>query len=60
MCAGKDEMTSEDEELENDRNDHKFSQPDEIVFKLEAGAIPDAAMIHRARKERQKKREQGT
>jgi GC-rich sequence DNA-binding factor len=56
-------MSSEGEELEeeSDRygNPHRFSQPDDIKFKLEAGAIPDAAMIHAARKRRQKAREQG-
>lgn len=64
MCAGRDDMSSEEEE-END-NDfegrgecHKFSQPAEFDFKLESGAIPDAAMIHAARKKRQKAREQG-
>lgn len=64
LCAGRDDMSSEEEE-END-NDfegradcHKFSQPAEFDFKFESGAIPDAAMIHAARKKRQKAREQG-
>lgn len=38
---------------------HKFAQPEEFNFDLESGAIPDAAMIHAARKKRQKAREQG-
>jgi GC-rich sequence DNA-binding factor len=61
LCAGRDDMTSEDEEDENDKFDanHRFSQPDDIKLKLESGAIPDAAMIHAARKRRQKAREQG-
>lgn len=55
-------MSSEEEE-ENDfedlRQGHRFNQPEEFDFKLESGAIPDAAMIHAARKRRQKAREQG-
>lgn len=55
-------MTSEEEE-ENDFEDqthgHRFAQPEEFDFKLESGAIPDAAMIHAARKRRQKAREEG-
>lgn len=55
-------MTSEEEEeIEqvDDRQGHRFAQPDEFDFKLESGAIPDAAMIHAARKRRQKAREEG-
>lgn len=56
-------MSSEGEEMEDENekysSHHRFSQPDDIKFKLEAGAIPDAAMIHAARKRRQKAREQG-
>jgi hypothetical protein len=62
LCAGRNDMSSEeDEESERERyaNPHKFSQPDEIKLKLESGDIPDAAMIHAARKRRQKAREQG-
>ncbi|KAG5680373.1 hypothetical protein PVAND_009882 [Polypedilum vanderplanki] len=60
LCAGRDDMSSEEDEDERDRySSHKFSQPDEILFKLESGVIPDAAMIHAARKRRQKAREQG-
>ncbi|XP_070493177.1 PAX3- and PAX7-binding protein 1 isoform X1 [Chironomus tepperi] len=62
LCAGRDEMSSEEENEENEKDryqSHKFSQPDEIKLKLESGAIPDAAMIHAARKRRQKAREEG-
>lgn len=63
MCAGRDDMTSEEEEVENEFEEraggHRFSQPEEFDFKLESGTIPDAAMIHAARKRRQKAREQG-
>lgn len=60
LCAGRDEMSSEDDEDENNFDgNHRFSQPDDIKLKLEAGAIPDAAMIHAARKRRQKAREEG-
>lgn len=55
-------MSSEEEHEENEKDryqSHKFSQPDEIKLKLESGAIPDAAMIHAARKRRQKAREEG-
>lgn len=50
-------MSSEDE---LDETQHRFARPDHH-FKtvLESGAIPDAAMIHEARKKRQKAREQG-
>ena len=63
LCAGRDDM-SEEEEDENEgeqytADGHRFSQPDEIKLKLESGAIPDAAMIHAARKRRQKAREEG-
>jgi GC-rich sequence DNA-binding factor len=64
LCAGRDDMSSEDDDEENggdnDYANHKFSQRDEIKIKLESGVIPDAAMIHAARKRRQKAREQGT
>lgn len=57
-------MSSEDEE--NSPNDHhhhqqqhRFNKPDNFKTVLESGAIPDAAMIHAARKSRQKAREQG-
>lgn len=62
LCAGRDDMSSEEEEspIEKKRSgNHKFSQPANLSFALESGAIPDAAMIHEARKRRQKAREQG-
>lgn len=63
LCAGKDDMSTEEEEEEDETSKysghHRFAQPDDIKFKLEAGAIPDAAMIHAARKRRQEAREQG-
>lgn len=62
LCAGRDDMSSEEDEendIEDPRQGHRFNQPEEFDFKLESGAIPDAAMIHAARKRRQKAREQG-
>lgn len=38
---------------------HRFSKPDNVKKVLESGAIPDAAMIHAARKKRQRAREMG-
>lgn len=38
---------------------HRFNKPDQLKEMLESGSIPDAAMIHAARKRRQKAREQG-
>lgn len=56
-------MSSEEEEENNDFEEraqgHRFAQPEEFNFNLESGAIPDAAMIHAARKRRQKAREEG-
>lgn len=57
LCAGRDDMSSEDEETDKTR--HRFAKPDHFRTVLESGAIPDAAMIHEARKKRQKAREQG-
>lgn len=56
-------MSSEDEESDINKpiegaGNHKFSKPDFKMI-LESGSIPDAAMIHAARKRRQKAREQG-
>lgn len=53
-------MSSEDEEdaATTKKSQHKFNQPDNFKMVLESGAIPDAAMIHAARKSRQKAREQ--
>lgn len=67
LCAGRNDMSSEDEEEEptiksknrETGSQHKFNQPDNFKRVLESGAIPDAAMIHAARKRRQKAREQG-
>lgn len=60
LCAGRDDMTSEDEMETPDENQHRFKKPDNFRALLESGAIPDAAMIHEARKKRQKARELGT
>lgn len=57
LCAGKDDLSSE-EEQENSLG-HRFSKPDNFKQVLESGAIPDAAMIHAARKRRQRAREMG-
>lgn len=58
LCAGRDDMSS-DEEPENNDHQHRFKKPDNVKAMLERGAIPDAAMIHEARKKRQKARELG-
>lgn len=58
---------SEDEEEEGEGHrlkkpetaQHQFAQPDHMKILLESGRIPDAAMIHAARKRRQKAREMG-
>lgn len=57
LCAGRDDMSSEDE---SESTAHRFKKPDSFRSLLESGAIPDAAMIHEARKKRQKAREQGS
>ncbi|XP_054746441.1 PAX3- and PAX7-binding protein 1 [Anastrepha obliqua] len=62
ICAGRNDMSEEDEpeEEEDDRDsNHRFSKPEHLKQMLESGSIPDAAMIHAARKRRQKAREQG-
>ncbi|XP_017466846.1 PREDICTED: PAX3- and PAX7-binding protein 1 isoform X1 [Rhagoletis zephyria] len=62
ICAGRNDMSDEDEpeEEEDDPDDkHRFSKPEHLKQMLESGSIPDAAMIHAARKRRQKAREQG-
>lgn len=53
--SGKDDLSSE----EDDQPTHRFSKPDNVKRVLESGAIPDAAMIHAARKKRQRARELG-
>ncbi|XP_072388932.1 PAX3- and PAX7-binding protein 1 [Diabrotica undecimpunctata] len=55
LCAGVDDLSSEEDEPQN----HKFNKPDNFKRILESGAIPDAAMIHAARKRRQRARELG-
>lgn len=54
---------SDEDEQEADKDDHdskhRFSKPEHLKQMLESGSIPDAAMIHAARKRRQKAREQG-
>lgn len=57
LCAGKDDLSSEEEQESS--LGHKFSKPDNFKQVLESGAIPDAAMIHAARKRRQRAREMG-
>lgn len=63
LCAGRDDMSSEEEEMDDSaakqESQHRFSKPDHFRTLLESGAIPDAAMIHEARKKRQKARELG-
>lgn len=51
-----DGISSEEEE---DQTQHKFSHPDHMKMLLKSGRIPDAAMIHAARKRRQQAREMG-
>ncbi|KAI4483442.1 hypothetical protein M0802_013384 [Mischocyttarus mexicanus] len=61
LAAGKDDYTSDEEE---ESGSHKFQKStdkaDTMKILLESGCIPDAAMIHAARKRRQKARELGT
>lgn len=61
LCAGRDDMSDDDEfdDGENDKTRHRFSKPEHLKQMLESGSIPDAAMIHAARKRRQRAREQG-
>ncbi|XP_072751186.1 PAX3- and PAX7-binding protein 1 isoform X2 [Anoplolepis gracilipes] len=62
LAAGKDDYTSDEEEDES--CSHKFrkntDKAETVKILLESGCIPDAAMIHAARKRRQKARELGT
>ncbi|KAI9580721.1 hypothetical protein GQX74_013222 [Glossina fuscipes] len=64
LCAGRNDM-SDDDEYDGDVNErnhvdkHRFNKPDHLKKMLESGSIPDASMIHAARKRRQKAREQG-
>uniref|UniRef100_A0A182Q932 GCF C-terminal domain-containing protein n=1 Tax=Anopheles farauti TaxID=69004 RepID=A0A182Q932_9DIPT len=67
LCAGRNDMSSEEEETNEEeevsdgrQHHHRFAKPkDDFKMYLENGVIPDAAMIHAARKRRQKAREQG-
>ncbi|XP_075226312.1 PAX3- and PAX7-binding protein 1 isoform X2 [Lycorma delicatula] len=55
-------LSSEEEEEEESMPGimrHKFSHPDHMKQLLKSGCIPDAAMIHAARKRRQEAREMG-
>ncbi|XP_011870465.1 PREDICTED: PAX3- and PAX7-binding protein 1 [Vollenhovia emeryi] len=62
LAAGKDDYTSGEEE--DEPCSHKFrkntDKAETVKILLESGCIPDAAMIHAARKRRQKARELGT
>lgn len=55
LCAGREDMSSEDDS----DSQHRFRRPSNFQSMLESGAIPDAAMIHEARKKRQQARELG-
>ncbi|KAF7278966.1 PAX3- and PAX7-binding protein 1 [Rhynchophorus ferrugineus] len=57
LCAGKNDLSSDEDESTS--TIHRFSKPDNVRKVLESGAIPDAAMIHAARKKRQRAREMG-
>lgn len=57
LCAGKNDLSSDEDEVP--ATEHRFSKPDNFKRVLESGAIPDAAMIHAARKRRQRARELG-
>ncbi|EDV91346.1 PAX3- and PAX7-binding protein 1 isoform X1 [Drosophila grimshawi] len=61
LCVGRDDMSDEDQldDGDNDKTRHRFSKPEHLKQMLESGSIPDAAMIHAARKRRQRAREQG-
>uniref|UniRef100_A0A336M271 CSON010770 protein n=1 Tax=Culicoides sonorensis TaxID=179676 RepID=A0A336M271_CULSO len=58
LCAGKNDISSEEDEAIESKG-HTFEKPDKFKLVLDSGQIPDAAMIHAARKKRQKAREQG-
>ncbi|KAH8362244.1 hypothetical protein KR200_003504 [Drosophila serrata] len=63
LCAGRDDISDEDDQQSedggHDKSRHRFSKPEHLKQMLESGSIPDAAMIHAARKRRQRAREQG-
>ncbi|KAL4143140.1 hypothetical protein QTP88_005504 [Uroleucon formosanum] len=51
---------SSDEELDSySSSSHRFSNPDQVKIILKKGQIPDAALIHAARKRRQQARDLG-
>ncbi|EZA57752.1 GC-rich sequence DNA-binding factor [Ooceraea biroi] len=62
LAAGKEKYSSGEEE--DEPSSHKFrkntDKAETMKILLESGCIPDAAMIHAARKRRQKARELGT
>ncbi|XP_063971930.1 PAX3- and PAX7-binding protein 1 [Diachasmimorpha longicaudata] len=61
LVAGKNDYSSEDEEATRGHSFRKnTAPPDTMKLLLQSGCIPDAAMIHAARKKRQKARELGT
>jgi len=63
LCAGREDMSDEEDQQSedggHDKTRHRFSKPEHLKQMLESGSIPDAAMIHAARKRRQRAREQG-
>lgn len=61
LVAGKDDYVSDEEEQQesNKRFNKSTDRADTMKILLESGCIPDAAMIHAARKRRQKARELG-
>ncbi|BFF89618.1 PAX3- and PAX7-binding protein 1 [Drosophila madeirensis] len=63
LCAGRDDMSDDGGDPSDDgghsKEHHRFSKPEALKQMLESGSIPDAAMIHAARKRRQRAREQG-
>lgn len=58
LCIGKNESSSDEEETFLNQS-HTFSRPRSLEIVIQSGIIPDAAMIHAARKRRQKAREMG-
>ncbi|XP_034937279.1 PAX3- and PAX7-binding protein 1 isoform X2 [Chelonus insularis] len=60
LVAGKDDYSSDEEESTSHSFRKTSSKADPMKLFLESGCIPDAAMIHAARKKRQKARELGT
>ncbi|KAE9544711.1 hypothetical protein AGLY_000253 [Aphis glycines] len=50
---------SSDEEPDSYNSSHRFSNPDQVKILLKKGQIPDAALIHAARKRRQQARDLG-